>query len=257
MSMNKFPRGAWPTSKERVAAAQPHTITRITPVPLQFIRLPKELSFWGNDIFGCCVTAEEAFAKACHSPEVYIGYHKAVKWARRNWALNGAGLWEIMTLMQTDGFYDGAFQYNDGPFKSVDWADADILHDAIYQGPVKIGVAADQFQSAAPTIGESNGWVLTGLTPGQQDHCTSLCGYGTFAYLAKELGATLPAGSKRDTLGYAMFTWSTIGLIDRPSLMAICGEAWLRDPSTIVKPNPVSVAVPAKNKWWKNLVGKR
>ena len=29
-----------------------------------------------------------------------------------------------MTLMQTDGFYVGDFQYNDGPFKSVDWADA-------------------------------------------------------------------------------------------------------------------------------------
>ncbi len=231
-------RGAWPTSKERKASATPHTITEAHP--LEFINIPKELSFWGNDIYGDCVTAEEAFHLACRSPELYIGYHKAVKWARRNWALNGAGLWEIMTLMQTDGFYVGDFQYNDGLFKSVDWVEAEILKNAIFHGPVKIGVAADQFETVAPTIGVSNGWILTGLTPGQQDHCTSLCGYGTFGYLATQLGVTVPVGME-NTLGYAMFTWSSIGLIDEKSLLAITGEAWLRGP-TIVKPNPVKAS---------------
>lgn len=232
-------RGAIPTSRNRLAAATPHVI--IGDTPLQWIWKPTQLSMYGNDIFGDCVTAEEAFAKACHSPEIDIGYHKAVKWARRNWALNGAGLWEIMTLMQTDGFYVGDFQYNDGPFKSVDWADAATLKNAIAQGPVKIGVSADQFQTVAPTCGETNGWILTGLTPGQQDHCTSLCGYGTFGWLASQLGTTVPTGME-NTPGWAMFTWSTIGLIDEKSLLAITGESWLRTPTTVIKPNPVKAS---------------
>jgi len=33
---------------------------------------PPKLSMWGNDVHGDCVTAEEAFAMAWHSPEIFI-----------------------------------------------------------------------------------------------------------------------------------------------------------------------------------------
>jgi hypothetical protein len=33
--------------------------------PTNFIILPQKISFWGNYSDGDCVTAEEAFAKAC------------------------------------------------------------------------------------------------------------------------------------------------------------------------------------------------
>jgi hypothetical protein len=33
---------------------------------------------------------------------------------------------------------------------------------------------------------------------------------------------------------YALFSWDSIGIIDVPSLVAICGEAWLRNPTTVV-----------------------
>jgi hypothetical protein len=36
-------------------------------------------------------------------------------------------------------------------------------------------------------------------------------------------------------LCYAMFTGGSIGIIDRQSLMNITGEAWVRNPTTIVK----------------------
>jgi hypothetical protein len=36
-------------------------------------------------------------------------------------------------------------------------------------------------------------------------------------------------------LCYAMFAWGSIGVIDSQSLMKITGEAWVRDPTTIVK----------------------
>lgn len=235
MEVIKFQRGATPTSRARLASATPHE--PVGAIPPAFIRLPTQLSMWGNDVFGDCVTAEEAFAIACHAPEIFVGYHKAVKWARQNWALNGAGLWEIMKLRQTEPIYIGAHAYTDGPFVSVDWTKPAILQDAIYRGPVKLGVTADQFETVAPTIGNSNGWVLTGLSGGPQDHCTSLCGYGPAGWLANKLGAASLNGIAADAMVYAMFTWSTVGIIDEPSLMAITGEAWLRTPTTIVRPN--------------------
>lgn len=229
-----FMRGAKPTPRHKLAGAMPHAV--VGPTPPHVLYLPQKMSMWGNDVFGDCVTAEEAFAKDCDG--IYIGTHKAVKWARRHWGLNGAGLWEILTLMQTDGFYDGDKQYNDGPFKSVDWTNADLLKNAIAQGPVKIGVAAGQFD-AVPGVGVSNGWVMTGFKQdGNLDHCTALCGYGPFGWLMAQLKAKPSTVLDQNLPVYAMFTWSTIGIIDEPSLLAITGEAWLRTPTTTTKPNP-------------------
>lgn len=229
-------RGANPTSKERIGSIAPHGIVGATPP--QFIRLPKApLSMYGNDQFGDCVTAEESFAKNLDG--VDIGYHKAVKWARRHWSLNGAGLWEVMTLMQTDGFYVGDFQYNDGPFKYVNFTNPAILRNAIVQGPVKLGVAADQLENVIQAYGiAKNGWVATGFTKdGNLDHCVSLCGYGPAAWLAQQLGVTLNVRTMDSSVpALACFTWSSIGIIDFPSMVNICGEAWLRVPTTIAKP---------------------
>ena len=230
-------RGAIPSTRAKLAAAVPHTITGDTPS--QLIYLPSQLNMWGNAIFGDCVTAEEAFAKACNKPEIFIPARKVIKWARKHFTLNGANLWNVLNLMQTEGFDQDGITYNDGPFKSVDWEDAATLQNAIAQGPVKLGVAADHLINV-PNVGVSNGWIATGLPNADpQDHCVSLCGYGTFGWLAGQLGATLPADIEEDTAGYAMFTWSTIGIIDIPSLSAITGEAWLRTPTTIEKIDPV------------------
>ena len=46
---------------------------------------------WGNAIDGDCVTAEEAFAKACAQPEIFIPDAEAVAWATAGGFLNGAG----------------------------------------------------------------------------------------------------------------------------------------------------------------------
>lgn len=46
-------------------------------------------------------------------------------------------------------------RYNDGPHFSVDWTNAATLQDAIYKGPVKIGVSADQLETV---VGSNSGW---------------------------------------------------------------------------------------------------
>ena len=49
-------------------------------------------------------------------------------------------------------------------------------------------------------------------------------------------------------LCYAMFTWGSIGIVDRQSLMNIMGEAWVRNPTTIFK-NSQRVTVAYGGRW--------
>ena len=225
-------RGALPSPRHRLAAAAPHSISG--PTPPQLLYKPAKLSFWLNNQFGDCVTAEEAFAKACHHPEIFISDAEVDKWAKQHNVLNGANLVDVLDAMSVKGFQQNGHTYDDGPHTSVDWTNAAVLQNAIAHGPVKIGVAADQLQQVVGDPPE-NGWFATGFhEDSNEDHCVSLCGYGPFAWLASELGVQVPRGTDGATPGYGMFTWDSIGIIDQPSLLAITAEAWLRNPVTIV-----------------------
>jgi hypothetical protein len=187
---------------------------------------------WLNDVDGDCVTAEEAFAKGI-APGVFIGDATVRVWAAANDVLNGTDLITVLKLMQTTGFAQNGSVYDDGSPVSVDWTNVSVLQNAIVQGPVKIGVAGDQLETAVPDP-PTNGWLATGFTPDANlDHCVSLCGYGPIWWLLNVLGTGANPGPVQEAPGYALFTWNSIGVIDAPSLNAICGEAWLRSPTTL------------------------
>jgi hypothetical protein len=229
--MPNFLTGAFPSPRHRLAAALPHAIT--TPTPPQLLWKPKQLSMWGNDQYGDCTVAEEAFAKGA-SVGVFIPDSVVIEWARQAGAIEGDTLIDVLTKMQTDGFSLEDKTYDDGSPTSVDWTKPSILQNAIAQGPVKIGVAADQLQNTVPNPPVS-GWFATGFTKDQNmDHCVSLCGYGSIAWLAEQLNAVIPDGVDSTTSAYALFTWNSIGIITPESVVAICGEAWLRNPTTVV-----------------------
>ena len=82
---------------------------------------------WGNDVHGDCVTAEEAFAKACNNPEILIPDNQVIAWVTRHGVIEGANLIQVMTWMQNDGFADASYRYDDGPYASVDWTNAGTL----------------------------------------------------------------------------------------------------------------------------------
>ena len=231
--MPRVLRGARPSPRHRLAAATPHAIIGSTPP--QVLYDPTKLSIWGNDQYGDCCTAEEAFAKACHVPEIFISQQEVENWAKQHDFLNGAELTDVLDAMVAKGFAQGGHTYDDGPFKSVDWTDTAILQNAIAQGPVKIGIAANQLENVFQAHPQ-NGWFATGFTPDTaEDHCVSLCGYGTVAWLAGQLKVLVPAGVPSTTPAYGLFTWGTIGIIAPPSMVAITQEAWLRNPTTVVK----------------------
>jgi hypothetical protein len=195
------------------------------------------MSMWLNGTYGDCVTAEEAFTKACHhvKPEIFITDETVKAWATKNGVLDGTDLTTVLQLMQNDGFSQDGKVYNDGKYFSVDWTNASVLRNAISRGPVKIGVAAAQLESAVPNP-PTNGWIATGFQPdSNMDHCVSLCGFGPMGWLATELGSTWDNSLDGSTPALALYTWDSIGIVDYPSMLAITGEAWLRTPPTVIQ----------------------
>jgi hypothetical protein len=240
--MPNKPSGIKPTSRAKLAAATPHIASA---APSQHLVLPAKLSMWLNNVDGDCVTAGEAAAKATSG--IFISDDTVLAWATKNGDLNGADLDTVLTTMQSAGFEQDGNTYNNGPHTSVDWTIPATLQSAISQGPVKIGVASAQLQNV-PNIGVSNGWFATGFTSDtNEDHDTELFGYGTIAWLAECFAVSVPAGVDGTQPGYALFTWGTVGIIDAPSLEAIVGEAWLRNPTTVIvgtsPPSPDQVSV--------------
>ena len=230
--MAKRMRGAIPSPRHKLAAAKPHVIVGATPPYCLYN--PTELSTWGNTQYGDCVTAEEAFAKACHAGEIFLPDSVVIGWAQTHNVLSSAVISDVLETMVSDGFTQNGSVYDDGQSSAVDWTNAPILQNAIAQGPVKLGVAANQLDSLNTT---QSGWFATGFTSDSiEDHCVSLCGFGPLSWLAGQLSVQLPDGVNGDAPGYAMFTWGTIGIIDEPSMQAITHEAWLRSPTTVVTP---------------------
>ena len=235
------PRGAFPSPAHLAFAAMPH---QASPTPPSYGMIPPKLSIWGNDRFGDCVSAEEAFAKAAYSvaagvPELLVADADLVAWARKHGYLNGANLTDVMDTMAKTGLPIGSSTYTDGPPQSVDWTNDAVLRSAIYAGPVKIAVAAGQLESAVNQTNDKNGWWAVGFHKSlMSDHCVGLCGFGSAQDLATMLGVSLYKGVSPDTLCYLMFTWGSIGIIDQKSLINITTEAWLRTPTTPGQPTP-------------------
>jgi hypothetical protein len=241
----RLPRGAIPSPRHELAAAMPHIPDPKITVPASFLMWPVQMSSWNNYVYGDCVSAEEAFAKATASPQTFIPEATVVAWAQAHGYLNGASLTAVMKTMETQGFSLNNKTYDDGPYSSVNWNNAATLQSAISShGPVKIGVGAEDFQTnahGAVTPGTS-GWAMYNYPKGQtEDHCVSLCGYAaTLAELValfKQHNVTVhpPAGMPTGVC-YAMFTWNSIGIIDQQSMLNMTYEAWIRNPVTIVKP---------------------
>ncbi|MFY2560597.1 hypothetical protein ACN469_23545 [Corallococcus terminator] len=242
----QMPRGAYPSPRHVLAGAKPFDPDLAAPAPSGFLMWPVQMSMWGNDHNGDCVTAEEAFAKATAAPQKYFPDDEVINWAQSHGYLNGAILVDVMSTMRTHGFPSNFTLYND-PFPlSVNWTNDAALQSAIFNnGPVKIGVAAELFEDGATgkvTPGTS-GWSMCGYPAKLSEyHCVSLCGYGTLAELIllfQQRGVPLnivegmPSG-----LCYAMFTWNSIGIVDRQSLMNMTSEAWVRTPVTMTAPQP-------------------
>lgn len=237
MEENKL-RGAKPSCRHKLAAAEPFKVR--DAIPLQVAYIPSQLSYWGNNQYGDCVTAEEAFNKAASGK--FLSDSTITNWASRHNYLNGAMLTDVMDTMATSGLSQDGHLYGDGAYKSVDYSNEAVLQSALSLAPVKIGIDANALPSSA---GGKNGWYKLGGRPGQfgnTDHCVALAGYGPASFLFAQLGVALPSGIDGTKVCYLLFTWSSIGVVDHDWIMSTVSEAWLRNPSTLIdgapQPNP-------------------
>lgn len=245
MADTRFKRGARPTPRHKLLATIPH-VPHAAPVQWP-PTLASFLEMWLNDQDGDCVTAEEAAAVAQYSvvnglPESKITDATVLAFCNKFGFLDGANLTDVMDKMISDGFIqDGG--YKDGPYAGVDYSNETVLQSAIAVGPVKIGIDADALPSGA---GNGQGWFAFGGSPGQfsnEDHCVGLWGYGPIAYLVQLIqstfGVTLAPPANAPASGYIIYTWSTVGIVDHAWIMSTCGEAWVRNPTTVgVSPAP-------------------
>lgn len=231
--------GASASLQEDLDKAQAHVM--LPGGPPNFIWSHGRISTWGNvgtseqdPGYGNCVTAEEAFAKACHRPSIFITDHEVIRWAGEHGALNGARLADVLKAMRNDGFHQDGNLYCVGNFYKVDWTDESTIRSAITVGPVKIGCGANQISGIWTNSGGQNGWFAYNLRRERHiDHCVCLSGYGTISWLANKLGVNVPPGVDGDATGYSMFTWGSIGIIDHDSMVNITKEAWVRNPTEI------------------------
>lgn len=253
-----FPRGAQRTSFAKIIESiktGQSGVYRATAPPAKVITVPKRLSYWGNNQYGDCVTAESVFAMADYSTalgidEIFVTDAATIAWARSHGWLNGAALLDVMRDMQRDGIKDekGILRKSGKP-SSVDFSNEDTLKSAIAQGPVSIAIDAGALPSGA---GNKSGWyAFGGRSFPNVDHCVGLHGYGPTADLFKALNVVPPANAPAN--GYYLYTWSTIGVVDHQWLMNTCVEAWVRNPTVTdlgppppppPPPSTITVAMP-------------
>lgn len=242
-------RGLNPTPRP-VLARIPRFLPKVQLAQLT-IWFPQKLSPWNNLTMGCCVSSEEAFAKATASPEIFITDATLLAWTDNNGFTNGATLPDVMDVMIKTGIIQGSSTYTDGPYSAVNFSDSYSLMAALSLGPVKLGVASDQLDNI---VERSSGWYGTGfLSDSSEDHCVSCCGIGSLAFLAQQIqkvygvSVSFPAGTNLSAQGVAIFTWGTVGILDMPSLNAITSEAYIRTPTNLVNgvnPNPAPNPIP-------------
>lgn len=261
--MAKHMRGAIMSPLRKRMMARPHQLR--SNVPTSFAMVPSQLSEWLNDTDGDCVTAEEAFAKGAYSvflglPDLFVPDAVVLAWATKGKFLNGAVLTDVMDAMIKSGFPVNGVTYNDGPYESVDYTNWATLTSAISTGPVKIGVDAQDIQDAVNTTSDASGWFGTGWKDGaNQDHCVSLCGYGTVTECYQFLGIPIPSAAQGSAGDEAvlLYTWKSIGVVLFPSMVAVASEAWIRTPTTpgltpgpTPTPTPNTISIPATAGWW-------
>lgn len=224
-------RGAIPTPRAKLMAAFPHQIVGDTPA--QFFWKFNKLSYWLNNQYGDCVSAEEAFNISVAGD--FVSDQTVYNFAKKHGYLNGAMLTDVMDDMISDGMHEGSNSYSVGHYTAVDYTNAAALQNAISKGVVKIAVAANQLERAVNTR-QGNGWYGTNFRrDGNIDHCTALSGYGPMGWLFQQLGVTTPSVIDGNAPGYSFFTWSSVGVVDT-SITNIMGEAWLRQPSSVRTP---------------------
>ena len=107
------PSGEFPTPNHEIANAPPYQADDAAPG--HFLAWPVGIDSWENGHGSSSSWAEEAFAKACAAPQVFIPADLVLSTSRECGSSNFAA------FMRTHGFRMNRQAYLDGPLNSVNW----------------------------------------------------------------------------------------------------------------------------------------
>ncbi len=243
-----FPVGALPTPRHLLAKAVPF-FAPVGAAPPEHVggRVPKFRSMFGNDRYGDCVSAEEAFTKTSVNPELFNSQSAVdqlstvcIAWARSHGVLNGASLDYVLDSMYEKGFQLGPQLFNDGPKLAVDYSNVETLKAAIALGPVKLAIGSGALPGGAGS--RDGAYALTSRNY-SSDLSTTLLDYGTVEYCFGQLNLPVPSGIPAGTFGFLHYTWATIQFVTIEWIRGATDEAWLRNPTTVGVP-PLAPPVP-------------
>ncbi len=236
LSNEKYaPSGHFPSPNHELASARPFRASG--PTPESWTAWPIRIGTWKSKTLATSNWAEEAFAKACAEPRIFIPPEVVEATAR------ACGSSNFSAFMQQHGFRIGAKAYLSGPYFSIDWTNAKTLNSAIATvGPVKIVGACREFTQAyalKSSLKLSEGSELNSTHAPLSRICASVFGYGPTSMLLESFnrhGMRVDFSPRTsDKAGYVIFVGGTIGLVDRNWLLSSTSEAWVRDPITIIE----------------------
>jgi hypothetical protein len=237
----------------------PYSLVRkvkATSVPVSFYLFCKQLSYWLNSTDGDCVTAEAMFnidaAMTSAGKGGFVADSAAVlAFGRKYGLLNGADLNQVSQIIATDGFSDQGNIFTNGASAAVNYRDITELNAAIFeaQASVQIAIAANQLERAAGPGPIS--FLFGARSDRQTDHCTGLGFYGEAEEMLDKLNSfyaslnpsyqavKLPSGFAPTTPCQGMFSWNQYFICENQSVVNICDEANIRQPSSILNGTPL------------------
>ena len=194
----------------------------------------RAFGMYGNDVYGTCVTAEEAAAKSVISaktgaPQIIIPDRNVIDYCRKYGGLNGAYLDEVLEKMTKHGLIDagGIERKNDPTAVAIDGTNKLVVQLAIYYtGMLKVAIGSSQVMRADDG---RYGWTLLNARRDRSaDHCVGYCGYGSLEFCCQTLGVSVPTGADPKRFCLIMFTWSRLGIVSWESAQNITSEWWMR-----------------------------
>ena len=158
--------GLKPTSHFDLVRAKKF-VKPLKAAPASFGVVPSQLSYWGNDVDGDCVSASIAFRIAAYSlqqgyMETFVPSATLTAWASQYGYLQGATITGPMQTIETNGLVasDGK-TYTGGPYSSVDytemlWAPRTAGMQPASQGATR--TTASRLAATAPRLSVTNSW---------------------------------------------------------------------------------------------------
>ena len=243
----KFPRGARRASSHTLLAMRglERSLRDLEPAPPRYsaIRPNLQLSYWGNDRYGCCPFSAMAFWRALitgllpkpGTSEIVVPTSSVLNLDYQvTGGYNGSEIPDALQGAENIGLVDanGAVHKN-GPFGGINYqSQGQVMQGIFLFKALILGVDAQPLQNAG--AGNGSGWWVPGGDGGNNlDHCIAACSYGEAEWVAADIAAklgctcTVPTGIDPLSFALGLFTWSSIGGCPWDSYRGMTGEAYV------------------------------